>query len=138
MTLDTMAKPLPRITDDNRPFWQACQRHELHLPHCVACARAYWSPSPLCPFCFGDEVTWQRVSGNGRVSTFVVVHQKWFAAFAEDLPYNAVQVGLDEGPRLTSSLVEIANDQIEVGLEVEVVFDDITPDITLPRFRPRR
>jgi hypothetical protein len=72
------------------------------------------------------------------VSSFVVVHQKWFPAFAGDIPYNAAQVELEEGPRLTTSLVGIANAEIRVGLEVEVVFDPVTAEVTLPRFRPRR
>jgi len=135
--MDADAKPLPRITQDNRPFWEACRRHELRLPHCTACERAFWPPSPLCPHCFEPAVEWRRVSGRGTVSSFVVVHQKWFPAFAADIPYNAVQVELEEGPRLTSSLVGIANDEIAVGLAVEVVFDDLSEEITLPRFRPR-
>ena len=131
------AKPLPRITDDNRPFWEACQQGELHLPYCQACNAAYWPPSPLCPTCFEGDVGWRKASGRGTVSSFVVVHQKWFPAFADDLPYNAAQVELEEGPRITTSLVEIDNDAISVGMAVEAVFDAVTPELTLPRFRPR-
>jgi hypothetical protein len=46
-----------------------------------------------------------------------------------------VQVQLDEGPRLTSNLVDVPNGELRVGMAVEVVFDDVTPEITLPRFR---
>jgi hypothetical protein len=136
--MNDYAKPLPRITGDNRPFWEACRRSELQLPHCVATGRAFWPPSPISPFRFGGKVEWRRVSGRGVVSSFVVVHQKWFPAFAGDIPYNAAQVELEEGPRLTTSLVGIANAEIRVGLEVEVVFDPVTAEVTLPRFRPRR
>ena len=134
--MDAYAKPLPRITRDNRPFWEACRRHQLALPHCTACAHAFWPPGPLCPFCFAAAVEWRRVSGRGTVSSFVVVHPKWFPAFAAEIPYNAVQVELEEGPRLTANLVGVANDAIAVGLAVEVVFDDVTDEVTLPRFRP--
>ena len=119
--MDATAKPLPRITVDNRPFWEACRRGELHHPHCPACGRAFLPPGPVCPYCFGTGVAWRRASGRGTVSSFVVVHQKWFAAFADDIPYNAAQVELEEGPRLTASLVGIDNEAIAVGLEVEVV-----------------
>jgi uncharacterized OB-fold protein len=47
-----------------------------------------------------------------------------------------VQVELDEGVRLTGNVVGASNDALQVGLAVEVVFDDVTPDATLPRFRP--
>jgi uncharacterized OB-fold protein len=75
------------------------------------------------------------VSGRGRITTFVVFHKAWFPSFADDLPYNVIQVELDEGPRLTANLVGVESGQIRIGMEVEVVFDDVTPDITLPRFR---
>ena len=47
-------------------------------------------------------------------------------------------IELEEGPRISASLVDIANDEISVGLAVEVVFDPVTDEVTLPRFRPRR
>ena len=82
------------------------------------------------------ELRWRQVSGRGRVSTFVEVHQKWFEAFTDDLPYNVAQIQLEEGPRLTANLVGVANADIRVGMSVRVVFDDIDEQLTLPRFCP--
>jgi hypothetical protein len=45
-------------------------------------------------------------------------------------------VELEEGPRLISSIVGIPNDKIRMDMPLEVVFDDVTDDVTLPRFRP--
>ena len=59
----------------------------------------------------------------------------YFPSFAADLPYNVVQVQLDEGPRLTANLVNVPNAEITIGMRVEVVFDDVTPEVSLPRFR---
>jgi len=59
-------------------------------------------------------------------------------AFAGDVPYNVVQVELDEGPRLTASVVGLPNDRLAVGLRVAIDFDDASPDVTLPRFRPAK
>jgi len=121
---DTDAKPLPRISPDNAPFWAGCKRHELVLPFCAACGRPHLPPGPVCPFCLGDRLDWRRASGRGVVSSWTVVHQPYFPAFKADLPYNVVQVELAEGPRLTANLVEAPNAALEVGLAVEVVFDD--------------
>lgn len=129
------AKPLPRVTDDNRPFWEAARRHQLAFQRCADCGRFCYPPAPVCPDCLSERLKWTPVSGRGTVSTFVVFHQRYFPAFAGDLPYNVVQVQLDEGPRLTANLVGVPNDQIRIGLRVEVVFDDVTPEISLPRFR---
>ena len=135
--MDLTAKPKPRVTPDNRPFWDGCREHVLKLPWCPGCRRAFLPPSPVCPHCFGEHLEWRLASGRGVVSTFVVVRQPWFPAFAGDVPYNVAQVELEEGPRLTSNLVGISNEDVAVGLEVEAVFEDLDEETTLPRFRPR-
>jgi hypothetical protein len=129
------AKPLPRVTALNRPFWEAARRHELRLQRCVDCARFRYPPSPVCPECLSEESEWARVSGRGTVTTWVVFHRKYFESFAADLPYHVVQVQLDEGPRLTANVVDVPNDEMHIGMPVETVFDDVTPEITLVRFR---
>jgi uncharacterized OB-fold protein len=99
------------------------------------CARFRYPPGSVCPECLSERTEWRRVSGRGTVTTWVVFHQKYFEAFAADLPYHVVQVQLEEGPRLTANLVEMPNHELRIGMPVEVVFDDVTPEITLPRFR---
>lgn len=129
-------KPLPHITPDNRPFWEATRRHELRLPRCLECGYVRYPLGPLCPQCLSERCEWQRLTGRGKISSWVVFHKAYFPAFADDIPYAVVQVELEEGPRLTSNLVGVPNDAIKIGMPVEVVFDDVTPDITLHRFRP--
>jgi uncharacterized OB-fold protein len=129
-------KPRPRISPDNAPFWDGCRRHELQLPFCAACGKAHLPPGPVCPFCFDDRLDWRRASGRGTVTSFTVVHQPWFPAFKAEIPYNVVQVELAEGPRLAANLVAAPNTALHIGLPVEVVFDDVAPDLTLPRFKP--
>ena len=131
-------KPLPRIGPDNQPFWDGCKRHALLLPFCAACGKPHLPPGPVCPFCFADRLDWRPASGRGVVTSWTVVHQPWFPAFKAELPYNVVQVELAEGPRLTANIVELGAETLRVGMPVEVVFDDVTPDVTLPRFRPAR
>lgn len=130
------AKPLPRVTPDTQPFWDALRTRELLLPFCDECGRAHLPPGPVCPFCFSDRLAWHAALGTGRISSWTVVHKAWFPAFAGDVPYNVVQVELDEGPRLTASVVGLPNDRLAVGLRVVVDFDDVSPELTLPRFRP--
>ncbi len=93
-------------------------------------------PGPVCPFCFSDELGWRTASGYGHISSWTIVHKKWFHAFNDEIPYNAVQVELDEGPRLTTNLIGTYSEQIRVGMRVVVVFDRVTNDFTLPRFKP--
>jgi uncharacterized protein len=125
-------KPLPRITPDSEPFWNALRERKLVLPWCLECKRPHLPPGPVCPFCFSERLEWRQASGRGRISTWTVVHKTWFPAFAEDIPYNVVQVELEEGPRLTANVVGLPNERLKVGLSVVIDFDDVS----LPRFRP--
>jgi len=54
------------------------------------------------------------------------------------VPYIIAIVELEGGARIPTNLVGIDPDpeKIEVGMPVEVTFDDVTDDVTLPRFRP--
>jgi uncharacterized OB-fold protein len=127
-------KPRPRVGPDNAPFWQGCREHRLLLPTCRACGKAHLPPGPVCPFCFGG-IDWQPASGHGRISTWTKVHKAWFPAFADETPYNVVQIELDEGPRLTSRLVNADDKPIAIGQRVEVTFTDVDDDLTLHGFR---
>ena len=129
-------KPLPRITPDTEPFWNALRERKLILPYCLDCGKPHLPPGPVCPVCFSGRLEWRPVSGRGRVSTWTVVHKAWFPAFAAEVPYNVVQVELDEGPRLTASIAGLPNERLEVELAVEIDFGEVRDGITLPRFRP--
>lgn len=132
------AKPLPVVSAINAPFWEATRRHELRIQQCRACHRFWYPFGPLCPHCWSRDYDWTRVSGRGRVSSWVVFHQLYFPGFKDELPYNVTQVTLDEGPRLLTNLVGVAHDQLRIGMPVEVVFEDVTDEVTLPKFRPIR
>jgi len=65
-----------------------------------------------------------------------VFHRAYHPAFADDLPYAVACVELAEGPRLMSNIVGVPPDQIRCDMPVEVVFEKISDDISLPKFRP--
>ena len=136
MTDATYAKPLPRVTADNAAFYEGLKAGELRLQKCGDCGRFHYPPGPVCPDCFSDAVEWTKTSGRGTVSSWVVVHKGWFPAFEADIPYNVVQIELEEGPRLTANVVDIAPDALKIGTKVEAAFDAVTPELTLLRFRP--
>jgi hypothetical protein len=130
-------KPLPAVTEDGAPYWEGCRAGELRAQRCDACGRLRWPPSVLCPHCLAEGGTWVRLSGRGVVYSFIVVHRPQHPAFFADVPYNVAIVELDEGPRLHTTIVGCANEALRVGLPVEVVFDRVNDEVTLPRFRPR-
>jgi uncharacterized OB-fold protein len=129
-------KPLPTISSLNEPYWRALKRRELTMQQCNECGRIWYPPAPLCPQCWSRDIAWKRLSGRGRVNSWVVFHQAYFDSYQQDVPYNVVEIELDEGPRILANLVGIANSEISAGLPVEVVFDDVTDEITLAKFKP--
>jgi len=79
---------------------------------------------------------WVKVSGRGKLYTWTTIFQRYHPAFADELPYNVAMVELEEGPRVITNVVECKNDDLHIGMEVEVVFEDVTEEITLPKFKP--
>ena len=68
--------------------------------------------------------------------SFIIMHQKYFKVFADDLPYNCALVQLEEGPLMMSAIVGVPQESIRCDLPVEVVFEGATEDIAIPKFRP--
>ncbi|WP_034658855.1 Zn-ribbon domain-containing OB-fold protein [Chelativorans sp. J32] len=129
------AKPRPRITPDHQPLWDGFKVHKLMLPYCEECGKPHLPPGPVCPYCLSDRLDWREASGCGTISTWVEVHKVWFPAFADDVPYNVIQVELAEGPRITANLIDFGG-KIEVGQKVQATFDDVDEDLTMLRFKP--
>ena len=108
-------KQLPLVTESNKAFWEAARRHELVI---------------------NKNGEWLKASGWGEVFTFCVYRQSFHPAWANDIPYNVAYVKLEEGPLLMTNIVGCDNKDIYIGMPVEVVFEDITAEVTLPKFEP--
>ena len=130
------SKPLPVVKEDTRLFWESAKQHALKLQRCTDCGRFRYPPTTFCPNCLSDSVEWAPVSGRGTVYSFVIIHQVFHPAFKNDVPYNVAAIAFEEGPRMYSNVVGCANDAIRIGMPVELVYEDVTDEITLPKFRP--
>ena len=130
------AKPIPVPSEESRPFWDATSRGELLLQRCGDCGAHRFPPSVLCPECSSTAADWRPVSGRGKVYSFVIFHRAYHPAFADDVPYAVACIELEEGPRLMSNIVGIPPDEVRCDMPVAVVFEKITDDISLPKFRP--
>jgi len=128
--------PLPAITDDTRPFWDACRGGELVIQRCTGCHTFRHLPAPVCWQCRSFAHEWIRVSGRGTIFTHATVHRAFLPELAAYVPYTVVVVALDDasGVRLVSNLVD---GEPAIGLPVEVVFEEVSPEVTVPRFRVR-
>ena len=132
----TYKKPVPRIDEESKGFWEACQRHELYLQRCGECGAFRYYPRALCPSCLSDRTEWVRSSGTGTIYTFTVVYQNLAPGFRDELPYVLAYVELEEGVRMLTNIVGCPPEAVRIGMPVEVVFEDVTPAVTLPKFKP--
>ena len=95
-----------------------------------------YSQQVSCAACGSEKGEWVKSSGKGLVFTFCVYRQAFHPAWKDDIPYNVAYVKLDEGPLLMANIVGCAYQDIYIGMPVKVVFEDLTEEITLPKFKP--
>ncbi len=129
-------KPLPRPAPESEPFWAAARDHKLKIQKCRSCGNHWFPPSEHCPECLSADHDWIEASGRGRVFSFVTYQRLYNKGWEGEVPYVVALIELDEGPRLLSNLTGIAPENVACDMAVKVVFDDVTPEVTLPKFTP--
>jgi len=131
-------KPVPVADFDSTPFWEGCRQHRLLLQRCSACGHLRFPPSGMCPHCRSTQSKWVAATGRGRLYSWIVVrHPVPREIYAGDVPYVVALVNLEEGVRIPTNMT-CAPEDLMSDMPVEVVFDDVMPNLTLPKFRPLR
>jgi uncharacterized OB-fold protein len=132
--LSDYAKPLPADDPANRPFWEGARRGVVMLQRCLECGRHRFPGARYCAQCRGAGSAWVETSGAGVIESFCTFHKAYWPGFASDVPYEVVQVLLDEGVRLFSNLVGVPRERIRLGMRVRARFEAVTPEVTLVKF----
>ena len=132
-----MKKPVPVPTPATRPFWNALAEGKLRLPQCKACAMLFYYPRACCPECLSPDLTWREVGGDGTLYTYTIARRPTHPLFADEVPQRLAVVELDEGPKLTTTLVNVRDQDIRIGMRLAPVFEK-QPDgkTTLLRYQP--
>lgn len=140
MAETNLQKPLPTITSEARPFWEGAAKQQLLMQRCLDCSAYIWTPRPSCFECGSENIQWQKLSGRGEVYSFTVIRQvvgrAASQAFEKDIPYVIAWIDLDEGPRMISNVIGCPVEAVKIGMKVSVVFEQQSPDIWLPKFKP--
>ena len=118
---------------DSRPYWEGIAQRELRIQQCNTCSKAVFYPRSICPHCHSDTLSWIVASGAGSIYSYTVAHQG-FGAFAEDVPFVVAIIELEEGTRMMSRIVDTPYERIVVGAKVQVTFERVSEDFTLPYF----
>jgi uncharacterized OB-fold protein len=94
-------------------------------------------PRPMCPRCQSFECEWTKVSGRGTIYSFVIAHAPVLPAFQPRLPMPIVLVELAEDPTLRMIGNIVGDARPTIGAKVEVAFEEVAPDVTLPQWKLR-
>lgn len=128
-------RPVPEPSPLSEPYWQAARRHELLIQSCRRCGTHIFYPRYNCTDCGSRDLEWVRPSGRGTVYSFTVARRPTHPGLADRVPYVIAIVELEEGPRMTTNIVDCDPDRVAIGMPVEVTFED-SGEISLPMFRP--
>ena len=127
---------LPVLKGFTAEFYGWCRQHELRFQRCAHCKAWQHPPRLLCNHCHSFETEWAPVSGAATLHAWTVAVAPMGPVFANDVPYVAAIVGLQEGPRMASWVTGVAPEDLKVDMRLQVWFDDLTPEVTLAKFRP--
>ncbi len=131
-------KPLPVPDPVTKPFWDSLKAHAAQIQYSPAADRYVFYPRNVCPYTGSRDLQWRPISGRGVIHAFTInyIGRNPGGGFS-DVPYAVVLVELEEGARMMGNLVDVEPNpaKIKVGQPVELVYDDVTDEITLPRFR---
>lgn len=131
-------RPIPDPDDQSRPYWESALRHRLSLLRCSGCGRFRHPPKEICPACGAGEAAWVEVSGEGTVYSFVVDHRNMVPGFSGAYVVALVNpVEGDEDVRIVANIRNCAIEDVEIGMAVRVLFEDVAPGVSLPQFEPR-
>ena len=130
-------KPLPEFRPETKPYWEAAKNHELVIPRSKTTGEFFFYPRALSP---GEDMTedieWVKASGKAKVWTYAIHHMGPSKAYKGEPPYVVALVETEEGVKMMTNIVDVDPHDVTVGMDVEVVFDDVTDEVTLPKFKP--
>lgn len=129
--------PLPKARGRAAEFYQFCKNHELRFQRCDDCLTWRHIPRDMCAKCGSLKWQWAQSSGKGTLFSWTTATQPMMSQFAESVPYSPAIVELEEGVRMVTWLVGVKPEELQLGMPLQVAFDDVTPEVTLPKFKRR-
>jgi uncharacterized protein len=125
---------LPRLDQGNSFFWTSGAEGKLRFLRCSSCQKFVHPPVPRCPYCLGPSLAPEATSGRGVLHSFTVNYQQWIPD-SEPYVIGLVTIAEQDDVRLTTNIVDADVDDLAVGMEVEVTFEN-SDDVWFPLFRP--
>mgnify|MGYP003563397139 CR=1 FL=1 len=136
----TAPRPLPLADEASAGFWDAAKAQRLDIQRCTRCRRWNHAPSLACPSCGSFDLTYETVSGKGTLFSWTVLQEAPAPGFRDMLPLivGVVELAEQEHLVLAANILETSVAELRLGMALEVVFEKVSDDCTLPQFRPVR
>jgi uncharacterized OB-fold protein len=115
-----MLAPEPVASAHDEPYWQAARDGKFLLQRCKVTGRCQFPPRGHSMATGGTELEWVESAGTGNVYSFTVVERSFYENLAA--PFVLAIVELDEGPRLTTHLVDVDRTRVRIGMRVKAEF----------------
>ena len=133
----TEPMPLPEPTPVSAPFWAALREHRIRIQYSPSSGRYVFYPRTLAPGTLADDLEWREIDGAGTLFTYTVADRPTGPPWADALPQLLAVVEWEVGPRVSTELVDVAPEDIRIGMRLTPVFYDVPgTDVTLLRYRP--
>ena len=127
-------------TELTQPFWDAAKENRLVCARCTGCGTFRLPPGPFCRVCQQREVEWVELPGTGTVYSFTIVRHPLAKMLQPAVPYAAGIIELDgtqgAGARMISNIVDCDVEDLKIGDRVEIVWEHVNEEMSVPRFRP--
>ena len=120
--LHTPPQPVP--DPDSIGFWEATAKGQLALCRCDRCGLWMQPPLERCRKCNG-ATSYQPISGDGEVHSFIVQHRPVTVVYIYNVPYVVAIVEFDEqkGLRLPGRILDVPPSDVRVGMRVRTRLD---------------
>lgn len=133
-------RPQPQFPEPNtQEYWEGVKAGQLRYQVCSDCNSVVFTPKRQCDHCGSANLATKTSKGEGEVYTYSVVRQSAMPGFREMGAYTVAYIDLDEGFRMLSSVVGVADPtkDIKIGQRVKVEFEKQDEgEYPIPVFRP--
>ncbi len=136
--IDHSGKRFPQPSLETEVYWQGCREHRLLIQKCTICSQFQFYPRIMCSHCMSKDMEWTQASGRGKVASYTIIHRAISKAYQDEVPYVVALVELEEGPTMMSNIIHCDPQEVAIGMEVEVKFEEWSENVTIPKFLPRK
>jgi uncharacterized OB-fold protein len=110
-------------------FYQFLGESKLMGSQCQSCGTLHVPPRAICPDCYGADMEWVEMSGEGELVAFTTIHiaptAMLEAGYDRKNPYCTGIVQLAEGPAVSAQILGVdptKPQEIEIGTPLRVAF----------------